>query len=197
MSSYIDPDLLLRAYTQGIFPMAEDARQDEVFWLRPERRGIIDLDKFHVPRSLAKFARKTTMEIRFDSDFAATLEHCAAPRKSRETTWINTPIRTAYLELFAHGFCHSVEAWTQGELVGGLYGIHIGAAFFGESMFSKAANASKLCLVALVEHLKIRGFQLLDTQFLTDHLAQFGAVEVTRATYEDRLSRALAASAIF
>jgi len=197
MSFHIDPDLLLRAYTQGIFPMAEDAARDEIFWVRPQRRGIIELEHFHIPRSLIKFSRKTSLHIRFDSDFAAVLDGCAAPREGRETTWINPPIRTAYLELFARGFCHSVEAWAENGLVGGLYGVHIGAAFFGESMFSCVTNASKLCLVALVEHLRIQGFQLLDTQFLTPHLAQFGTREIDRACYEQKLQQALSMNVQF
>jgi len=193
----LDPDLLLNAYAQGIFPMAESARDDEVFWVRPQKRGIIELDKFHVPRSLAKFARKTTMEIRFDSDFAATLDGCACPHPGRETTWINQPIRQVYLELFRRGFCHSVEAWEKGTLVGGLYGVHLGGAFFGESMFSRVANASKLCLMVLGHHLHMRGFQLLDTQFLTDHLAQFGAVEISCNLYEEKLAQALTCPVAF
>jgi len=178
MTLRIDPDLLVRAYAQGIFPMAEAADAQEVFWVRPQLRGIIEFEHFHVPRSLAKFARKTAIEIHFDRDFAATIDGCAAPCKGRETTWLNTPIRNLYRELFERGLCHSVEAWMEGRLVGGLYGVHIGAAFFGESMFSRTTNASKLCLVALVRHLQRRSFQLLDTQFLTPHLAQFGAIEV-------------------
>jgi len=197
MSLPIDCDLLLRAYAQGIFPMAEDGAQDEIFWVQPQKRGIIEFEHFHVPRSLAKFSRKTNMEIRFDRDFVATLDGCAASCPGRETTWINQPIRAAYLELFERGFCHSVEAWADGDLVGGLYGVHIGAAFFGESMFSRKTNASKLCLVALVRHLQSRNFQLLDTQFLTAHLAQFGALEVSRAVYEKKLAQALLISAIF
>jgi len=197
MPSPIDSDLLLRAYVQGIFPMAEDAKQDEIFWLRPERRGIIELDKFHLPRSLIKFARKTTMEIHFDRDFAAVLTGCATPQPGRETTWINAPIRQAYLDLFERGFCHSVEAWEGDRLVGGLYGVHLRSVFFGESMFSRVSNASKLCLMGLMTHLRHRGFQLLDTQFLTDHLAQFGALEVSRAVYEKKLRQALSGSAIF
>jgi len=197
MSFYLDPDLLLRAYAQGIFPMAEEAASDEIFWVRPSERGIIELDKFHIPRSLAKWRRKTPLKIRFDSDFAATLDACACPQPGRETTWINQPIVHAYLELFERGFCHSVEAWEGDTMVGGLYGVHLGGAFFGESMFSHTTNASKLCLVALVEHLCARGFSLLDTQFLTPHLAQFGAVEISRSLYEQKLAQALDVKARF
>jgi len=197
VSFILDPDLLLHAYAQGIFPMAEDAGVEEIFWVQPQKRGIIEFDKFHIPRSLAKFARKTDIDIRFDTDFAAVLDGCSAPQKGRETTWINQPIKQAYLDLFERGTCHSVEAWLEGCLVGGLYGVHLGAAFFGESMFSRVANASKLCLVALVQHLQAQGFQLLDTQFLTDHLAQFGAGEVGRKTYENKLKKALAYNVSF
>jgi len=177
--------------------MAEGACNEEIFWVRPQKRGIIELDQFHIPRSLAKFSRKTRLKICFDRDFAATLRFCAAPGPGRETTWINKPITQAYLDLFERGFCHSVEAWEGDKMVGGLYGVHLKAAFFGESMFSHATNASKLCLVALVEHLRSRNFQLLDTQFLTSHLAQFGAIEISQAAYEARLARALTARAIF
>jgi len=193
----IDPDLLLHAYAQGIFPMAEDASADEIFWVQPQKRGIIEFEHFHIPRSLAKFARKTPIKIHFDRDFAATLAGCAAPQQGRETTWINALIRQAYLELFERGFCHSVEAWEGNRLVGGLYGVHLGSTFFGESMFSLSPNASKLCLVALVDHLKNRSFQLLDTQFLTPHLAQFGAVEVPRRLYEQKLQLALSCPVMF
>jgi len=193
----IDSALLLKAYAQGIFPMAEDAMEREVFWVRPERRGIIALDGFHVPRSLAKFARKKPFDIRFDTDFAATLDACAQLSEKREKTWINAPIRAAYLELYDKGYCHSVEAWQEGELVGGLYGVSLKGVFFGESMFSCRTNASKLCLVSLVLHLQERGFKLLDTQFLTPHLAQFGAIEIPRLVYESQLEEALSIEAHF
>jgi len=193
----IDPSLLLAAYAQGIFPMAEDAQKEEIFWLRPEKRGIILPEQFHVPRSLAKFARKQPFDICFDRDFIATLDACAATRCGREKTWINAPIRAAYCELAQRGFAHSVEAWQQGKLVGGLYGVKLGGAFFGESMFSHRTNASKLCLVALVQHLTAHGFKLLDTQFLTAHLAQFGAIEIPRTEYENRLKAALALQVSF
>lgn len=187
----IPPDLLLRAYATGVFPMAERADDPEVFWVRPEVRGIIPLDTFHVPKSLAKTIRKQPFEIRFDSDFAGVLEGCAGPRADRGGTWINQPIRDAYSELFARGHCHTVEAWQDGKLVGGLYGVTLGRAFFGESMFARERDASKVCLFHLVERLRARGFALLDTQFTTEHLKRFGAVDVARGKYEQLLEKAL------
>lgn len=193
----IPTDALLRAYAQGIFPMAEDASDPEVFWVRPENRGIIPLDKFHVPRSLAKTMRKLDLEIAFDRDFDDVIDACAEAREERRTTWINGPIREAYGELFRIGHCHTVEAWMGDELVGGLYGVTLGRAFFGESMFSRQRDASKICLVYLVEHLKSKGFVLLDTQFTTDHLVRFGAIEVPRGKYEKMLTEALQGQAEF
>jgi len=187
----IPVDLLLRAYATGVFPMAENADDPEVFWVQPELRGIIPLDDFHVPRSLAKTIRRGTYEIRLDHDFAGVVAGCAASREGRPSTWINAPIREAYAELYARGHCHTVEAWRDGELVGGLYGVTLGRAFFGESMFSYERDASKVCLVHLVEHLKRRGFVLLDTQFTTDHLVRFGAIDVQRRKYELMLAEAL------
>ncbi|MGO4836595.1 leucyl/phenylalanyl-tRNA--protein transferase, partial [Rhizobiaceae sp. 2RAB30] len=180
----IPPDLLLKAYASGVFPMAESAADPEVFWVRPETRGVIPLDAFHVPKSLAKAIRKAPFEIMFDHDFEATIDGCAERRAERRSTWINAPIREAYVELHRRGHCHSVEAWRGGRLVGGLYGVRLGRAFFGESMFSRERDASKVCLVRLVEHLRDRGFALLDTQFTTEHLKRFGAVDVPRARYE-------------
>ncbi len=193
----ISTDVLLHAYRQGIFPMAEDADDPEVFWVRPEARGIIPLDGFYVPRSLEKTVRKALFDIRFDSDFDAVIKACAEKRDIRRTTWINAPIRDAYGELFKKGHCHTVESWLDGKLVGGLYGVTIGGAFFGESMFSKVRDASKVCLVHLVRHLRERHFCLLDTQFTTDHLARFGTIEVTRADYELLLAAALREDATF
>jgi len=193
----IPPDLLLRAYASGVFPMAEAADDPEVFWVRPETRGIIPLDTFHVPRSLAKTLRQGRFDIRRDTDFAGVIDGCAKSRTGRRSTWINQPIREAYGELFARGFCHSVEAWQGERLVGGLYGVTLGAAFFGESMFSFERDASKACLVHLVEHLRARGFMLLDTQFTTEHLKRFGAVDVPRGKYERMLEEAVAAEASF
>src|SRR5690606_27388850 len=154
----IPPDLLLRAYASGVFPMAESADDLEVFWVRPEVRGIIPLDRFHIPKSLAKTVRRAYFEVRIDSDLPAVLDGCARSREGRESTWINAPIREAYLALAARGNCHSVEAWREGRLVGGLYGVTLGRVFFGESMFSLERDASKVCLVALVKRLRERGF---------------------------------------
>lgn len=193
----IPTDALLRAYAQGIFPMAEDADNPEVFWVRPEKRGIIPLDGFHIPRSLAKSMRRSHFEIAFDRDFDGVIEACAEARELRRSTWINGPIREAYGRLFDIGHCHTVEAWLDQSLVGGLYGVTLGRAFFGESMFSRERDASKICLVHLVDHLREKGFVLLDTQFTTDHLLRFGAIEVPRAKYEKMLSEALIGEATF
>ncbi len=193
----IAPDLLLRAYANGVFPMAESADDPEVFWVRPELRGIIPLDGFHVPKSLEKTVRQRRFEIRIDSDFAGVIDGCAEAREMRPLTWINQPIRDAYGELFARGHCHTVEAWREGRLVGGLYGVTLARAFFGESMFSRERDASKVCLVHLVERLKARGFVLLDTQFTTEHLKRFGAIDVARAKYETLVAEALQGEARF
>ncbi|MEX0347212.1 MAG: leucyl/phenylalanyl-tRNA--protein transferase [Rhizobiaceae bacterium] len=193
----IPTDALLRAYAQGIFPMAEDATDPEVFWVRPETRGVIPLDKFHVPRSLAKMIRKEPYEIRLDHDFEAVISACAERREERRSTWINGPIREAYGELFKIGHCHTVEAWREGTLVGGLYGVTLGRAFFGESMFSRERDASKICLYHLVQHLNKRGFVLLDTQFTTEHLVRFGAIDVPQLQYEKLLAEALQGEAEF
>lgn len=193
----IPTDLLLRAYASGVFPMAESADDPEVFWVRPESRGIIPLDSFHVPRSLAKVARSARFELRFNSDFEGVIDGCAEPSSGRRSTWINQPIREAYGALFAMGHCHTVEAWRMGRLVGGLYGVTLGRAFFGESMFSRETDASKVCLVHLVERLRQRDFVLLDTQFTTDHLKRFGAVDVPRRQYERLLANALRDTATF
>lgn len=193
----IPPDLLLRAYATGVFPMAESQDDTEVFWVRPEERGIIPLDRFHVPKSLAKKIRQRPFDIRFDSDFAGVIEGCAETRLGRTSTWINQPIREAYRALFERGNCHTVEAWQDGRLVGGLYGVTLGRAFFGESMFARERDASKICLAHLVERLKERGFILLDTQFTTDHLKRFGAIDVPRARYETLLEEALQGAAEF
>lgn len=193
----IPPDLLLRAYASGVFPMAENADDPEIFWVRPESRGIIPLDAFHAPRSLMKTARRGDFDMRFDTDFKGVIEGCAEAREGRMSTWINQPIREAYAELFARGNCHTVEAWREGRLVGGLYGVTLGRAFFGESMFSRETDASKICLMHLVERLRARGFVLLDTQFTTEHLKRFGAIDVPRAKYETLLEEALAGEARF
>lgn len=195
--AWLDPELLLKAYMIGVFPMAEDSDSDELMWLKPETRGIIPLDTFHVPRSLRKALRKTPFEFRYSTDFDGVIAGCAEAAPGRETTWINAPIRRAYGELFRRGHCHTVEAWHEGRMVGGLYGISLGAAFFGESMFSRETDASKMCLVMLVERLRQRGYRLLDAQFITSHLARFGAIEVLRVRYEQMLADALACQARF
>lgn len=187
----IPSDLLLKAYASGVFPMAESATDVEVFWVRPETRGIIPLDAFHVPKSLRKAIRQNHFDIRIDTDFTGVIEGCAEIRDLRQTTWINTPIREAYIQLHLRGHCHSVEAWREGRLVGGLYGVTLGRVFFGESMFSRETDASKVCLVHLVERLNERGFVLLDTQFTTEHLKRFGAIDVRRVKYEKMLEEAL------
>jgi leucyl/phenylalanyl-tRNA---protein transferase len=193
----IPPELLLRAYASGVFPMAESSDDPEVFWVRPEKRGIIPLDDFHVPRSLAKKLKRAPFEIAIDRDFDGVIEGCAEPAEGRQTTWINEPIREAYRALHLTGHCHTVEAWREGYLVGGLYGVTLGGAFFGESMFSRETDASKACLVHLVQHMRERGFVLLDTQFTTSHLVRFGAIEVPRARYERLLEEALNVTATF
>ena len=193
----IPPDLLLRAYATGVFPMAEAADDPEVFWVRPETRGVLPLEDFHIPKSLAKIIRRGRFEIRRNSNFTGVIAGCAEARPGRQSTWINGPIREAYGELFADGHCHTVEAWRDGTLVGGLYGVSLGAAFFGESMFSRERDASKVCLAHLVEHLRAQGFLLLDTQFTTEHLKRFGARDLPRGAYERLLQDALKGEARF
>ncbi|PHP68080.1 leucyl/phenylalanyl-tRNA--protein transferase [Zhengella mangrovi] len=193
----IPADLLLRAYATGVFPMAEDAEDEEVFWVRPEVRGVIPLDAFHVPKSLKKVIRQHRFEIAYDSDFEGVIDGCAEATGDRPSTWINRTIREAYGTLFRRGYCHTVEAWRDGRLVGGLYGVSLGAAFFGESMFARERDASKVCLWHLVERLKQQGFLLLDTQFTTEHLKRFGAIDVPRRAYERMLSEAISADADF
>ncbi len=179
----ITPDVLLRAYSIGLFPMAESADDPEIFWVEPEMRGIIPLDSFHISKSLAKTIRRSPFEIRFDHAFEQVIALCAEPAPDRPSTWINKTIRRLYSELHGMGHAHSVEAWDGDELVGGLYGVSLGAAFFGESMFSRKTDASKICLVHLVERLQAHGFRLLDTQFTTDHLKTFGAIDVPKDDY--------------
>jgi leucyl/phenylalanyl-tRNA--protein transferase len=188
----ITPELLLRAYSIGLFPMAGSADDPELFWVEPDIRGVIPLDDFHISRSLAKTVRKKPFDIRFDTAFGAVMAACAEAAPDRPSTWINGKIRSLYGTLHRMGHAHSVEAWEGDELVGGLYGVSLGAAFFGESMFSRRSDASKICLVHLVERLKARGFRLLDTQFTTEHLKTFGAIDVPKVEYEDMLANALA-----
>lgn len=187
----ITPEILLRAYAAGMFPMAESADDPEVFWVQPRIRGIIPLDQFHISKSLAKRIRQKPFDIRVNTAFDRVMEHCAQSTQDRPTTWINPLILTLYKELHRMGYTHSVEAWEDGELVGGLYGVSLGSAFFGESMFSRRADASKICLVHLVARLKERKFTLLDTQFTTDHLKTFGAIDIPRKEYERLLEAAM------
>jgi leucyl/phenylalanyl-tRNA---protein transferase len=184
-------DILLRAYACGIFPMAESPDDPALHWFEPRRRGILPLDGFHVSRSLAKRVRSDAFEVVADRDFDAVIAACAQPAPGRENTWINGTIRRLYGELFATGNCHTIEAYRDGQLVGGLYGVSIGRAFFGESMFHRATDASKVALVHLVARLKRGGYRLLDAQFTTAHLERFGAVEIDRALYQTLLDKAL------
>lgn len=187
----ITPEILLRAYAAGMFPMAESADDPEVFWVQPRIRGIIPLDRFHVSRSLAKTIRQKPFAITVNRAFDEVMERCAEATEDRPTTWINPLILSLYKELHRMGYTHSVEAWDGEELVGGLYGVSLGSAFFGESMFSRRSDASKICLVHLVERLRERKFTLLDTQFTTDHLKTFGAVDIPRKEYERLLEKAM------
>lgn len=187
----ITVDILLRAYSAGLFPMADSADDPELFWVEPEVRGIIPLNSFHISKSLAKAMRKKPFDIRFNTAFEAVMAGCAAEAPDRPSTWINATIRRLYSELHQIGHAHSVEAWEGKELVGGLYGVSLGAAFFGESMFSRRTNASKICLVHLVERLKASGFVLLDTQFTTEHLKTFGAIDVLKLEYAKMLDVAV------
>jgi leucyl/phenylalanyl-tRNA---protein transferase len=193
----LTPELLLAAYRRGVFPMAESRHRPRLYWMDPDRRGILPLDGFHVPRSLRKAVRRGRFDVRADTAFAAVIAACAEPRPGRRDTWITAEIERAYAELHALGHAHSVECWEGGALVGGLYGVAIGAAFFGESMFSRATDASKVALVHLVARLAAGGFRLLDTQFITQHLARFGAVEIERGRYLDLLERAVSTRARF
>lgn len=189
----ITPQILLRAYSIGLFPMAESAEEDQLFWVDPQERAIFPLDAFKVSRSLAKTLRSDRFEIRVDTDFDAVIAACAASAPRRENTWINAKIKRLYRELFDMGFAHTVECWREGALVGGLYGVSIRAAFFGESMFHRETDASKVALAHLVARLIRGGYRLLDTQFMTTHLASLGAVEIPRVAYHELLGRALAA----
>lgn len=187
----ITPELLLRAYSIGMFPMSDAADDPELFWVEPEIRGIIPLDEFHVSASLSKAIRKRPFDIRFDTAFDQVVDKCAEAAPDRPSTWINQTIRELYGALHRLGHAHSVEAWEGEELVGGLYGVSLGSAFFGESMFSRRTNASKICLVYLVERLKSQGFTLLDTQFTTEHLKTFGAVDIPKEAYGLLLDKAM------
>ena len=190
-------DTILRAYAAGLFPMAEDADDEALFWVDPEKRGVFPLDGLCVSRSLAKLVRSDVCDVVADRDFEAVIAACAEPLPGRPTTWINATIRTLFGDLFRRGHVHTVEAYRNGVLVGGLYGLHIGGAFFGESMFHRATDASKVCLVHLAARLVAGGFTLLDTQFITPHLATLGAVEIPKAEYLARLAGAMGSEASF
>ena len=193
----LTPEILLQAYAAGVFPMAESTDDPELFWVDPRRRGILPLDAFHVPRRLRRVVRRQIFEIRCDSAFEDVIRGCAEASEKRPNTWINDEIVRLYAALFAHGAAHSVECWRDGRLVGGLYGVSLGAAFFGESMFSAETDASKVALVHLVARLRLCGFRLLDTQFLTPHLARFGGIEISRKHYHRLLAEALTYRAVF
>ena len=187
----ITPEVLLKAYACGIFPMAESADDPALYWIEPEKRGIIPLDKFHVPARLARTVRTDCFTVAVDRDFDAVIAGCAQPAPGRARTWINGRIHNLYRKLYERGDCHTVEVYEGDKLVGGLYGVSLGRAFFGESMFHHARDASKVALVHLVARLKAGRFCLLDTQFVTDHLRTFGALEVSRPAYHKLLDNAL------
>ncbi|MGB7259022.1 MAG: leucyl/phenylalanyl-tRNA--protein transferase [Pseudolabrys sp.] len=193
----ITPEVLLKAYACGIFPMAENADDPALYWIEPERRGIIPLETFHVPGRLARTVRTTPFTVLVDRDFDAVIDGCAEPGNGRARTWINERIRTLYCRLYRRGHCHSVEVYDGEELVGGLYGVSLGGVFFGESMFHRARDASKIALVHLIARLRAGGYKLLDTQFVTDHLKTFGAIEVSRRQYHKLLEAALASKGDF
>jgi len=189
----ITPDILLHAYAMGIFPMADGRGDPAIHWIDPRQRGILPLDRFHLSRSLARAIRRPDHDVRVNTAFAATVQGCA----DREETWINDPIFRLYQDLHNRGFAHSVEVWEKGLLIGGVYGVALGGTFFGESMFSRRTDASKIALAWTVHRLRAGGFTLFDTQFLTPHLASLGGIEIPRAEYQRRLSRALARQASF
>jgi len=187
----LTPELLIRAYAAGIFPMAESADDPAIFWVDPELRGILPLDGFHLPHKLRRTLRAEPFEMRCDWDFEAAMRACAEATEDRPKTWINEEIVQLYAALHQRGLAHSVESWREGRLVGGLYGVALGGAFFGESMFSRETDASKVALAHLVARLRRGGYVLLDIQFMTEHLKQFGAVEIPRSIYQRELAAAL------
>lgn len=188
---HVTPDILLRAYAAGLFPMARSRDDAKVYWVDPEQRGVLPLDSFHVPRSLRRTLRRDVFSVSADAAFDRVLAACAEPVENRPETWINVEIEGLFRDLHRRGLAHSVEVWQDGALVGGLYGLSMAAAFFGESMFSRATDASKVALCHLVARLRAGGFRLLDTQFITSHLARFGAIEIPRGLYMERLDEAL------
>lgn len=193
----ITPELLLCAYASGLFPMANDRHDPTVHWIEPRRRGVLPLGDFHLPRSLRKTLRRGHFGTSVDAAFPEVIEACAEPRPERPRTWLNDELIGLYRRLHRLGYAHSVETWRDGALVGGLYGVSLGAAFFGESMFSLERDASKVALVTLIERLRGGGYHLLDTQFVTDHLRRFGAVEISRESYRRQLRVALETRAVF
>ena len=195
--SHLTPELLLRAYAMGIFPMAESREARSVIWVDPQMRCLLPMDGFHVPRSLARTVRRGRFDVSCDSDFEGVMRWCAAPARGRLETWINNEIIRAYTRLHHLGYAHSVDCRLDGRMVGAIYGVSLGAAFFGESMFSRVSDASKVALVHLMARLRFGGYTVMDVQFMTDHLSRFGAVEIPRATYLDRLTEAVTADATF
>ena len=193
----ITPEVLLKAYACGIFPMADSADDPALYWIEPEMRGIIPLDRFHMPSRLVRTVRSDRFTVTMNRDFDGVLEGCSEPQPDRPRTWINTRIRVLYRNLYDRRHCHSLEVYEGDTLVGGLYGVTLGAAFFGESMFHRARDASKVALVHLMARLKAGGFKLLDTQFVTDHLRIFGAIEVPRRQYHKLLETALSGDGDF
>jgi leucyl/phenylalanyl-tRNA---protein transferase len=187
----LTPDMLLKAYAVGVFPMAEDRNDPELFWVDPRMRGVILLDKFHVPRSVRKVIRRETFDVTFDRAFESVIEMCAESTEERPRTWINDKIIELYTTLHRMGHAHSVECWHEGRLVGGLYGVSLGGVYFGESMFSRVTDASKVALVYLAAALRLGGYRFIDTQFITKHLSRFGAVELPRNEYRKLLSHSL------
>lgn len=190
-------EMLLRAYATGVFPMARNRQDAKLYWIDPDQRGVLPLESFHVPRSLMKTLRRNVFEVRCDTAFAAVIRLCAAATPERPDTWINEEIIRLFVEMHELGLAHSVETWQGDQLVGGLYGLSLGGAFFGESMFSRVTDASKVALVHLVARLKRGRYGLLDTQFVTEHLQRFGAVEIPRGEYLRRLTRAIERRAVF
>jgi leucyl/phenylalanyl-tRNA--protein transferase len=193
----ITPDVLLKAYACGIFPMAESADDPALYWIEPDMRGVIPLQGFHLPDRLARTVRRTPYTVHIDRDFDAVIEGCAEPKQDRARTWINIRIRRIYRSLFDRGHCHTVEVYDDDHLIGGLYGVSLGRAFFGESMFHRVRDASKIALVHLVARLKVGGYRLLDTQYVTEHLRTFGAVEIPKRRYHRLLEEALHGNADF
>lgn len=193
----ITPQVLLKAYSCGIFPMAESADDPALYWIEPQHRGVLPIANAHFPRRLLRTVRTTPLVVKTDTHYEAVIDGCAASRPGRTSTWINKRIRTLYRELFQLGHCHTVEVWNGNRIVGGLYGVALKGAFFGESMFSYERDASKIALVHLVARLKAGGFTLLDTQFVTEHLRQFGTIELERDEFQVELEKALQIEAAF